>query len=95
MTPRQIKNLVVSGIAAILLLIGCTIVAEFTFIEGNQIGVKETWSDGVEDKTYNSGMYYMFPGWSQTMYKYTLSPQIFVMNNKKDDERAGGSCPIR
>lgn len=88
--PKSVRNSIIGAIIAVVLLIATTIIADFTFIEGNQVGIKETWSNGVEDKTYQSGMYILMPGWSQTLYKYTLTPQIFVMNDNKQDERANG-----
>lgn len=90
---RSIKSNIKLFIAAIC-LIGCLVVGaimfEITTVHGNELGVKETWSGGVEDSIYAPKTYFLFPGATQTMYTYDMTPQIFVMNNREDDERANG-----
>lgn len=81
---------IVAGVIAVILVIAVTVSADFTYIEGNQIGVKETWGGGVEDVPLQPGMKILVPGWSQKVLRYQMSPNIFVMNDRRDDERASG-----
>lgn len=87
---RKMIGLIVAAVLLVAVLVVTLIAVDLTNIEGNQIGVKETWSSGVETTPYQPGMKVLFPGWSQEIYKYDMSPHIFVMNDRKDDERAGG-----
>lgn len=84
--------LVGAGVAVVLFILSLILTVEYTTVEGNQLGVKETWGAGVDPnplspKTY---FFYLYGAWSTTVYKYDLSPNIFVMNDRKDDERANG-----
>lgn len=85
---------VVFLVALVVILILCTIgwwiCVEVDTVGGNEVGVMETWSDGVDTKIYPSKTYWLFPNWSKDMYRYSLQPQIFVMNDRKNDERANG-----
>lgn len=88
--PKSLRNLIITGVLVALVVIGTLITVEMARIEGNQVGVKETWNGGVEEETLSPKMYFLFPGWSQNVYKYDMSPQIFVMNDRENDERANG-----
>lgn len=77
----------------ILLILGgllSFLLVEVAIVRGNELGVKETWTSGVDPNVYQPKSYFLFPNWAQDMYKYDMTPQIFVMNNKDHDERAGG-----
>lgn len=78
------------GVGVLILAIATFITADFTYIEGNQIGVKETWKDGVQEDLIQPGMKILIPGWSNKILKYQMSPNVFVMNSRDNDERANG-----
>lgn len=85
--PRLIK---VAVIGLILMIVGFFCVS-FTSIKGNEMGIKETWAGGVEDRVYQPGMQWRIPAWSQKIYKYDMSVQTFMMkdptgNRDQDDE---------
>ena len=75
-------KIVVSGIALLIALVLMVISFKIVTIQGNQLGVKETWTSGVETNILQPKTYFLFPGWSQSVYKYDASSQVFVMNDK-------------
>ncbi len=77
-------KLIVSGIVLVIALVITLLTFKVVTIEGNQLGVKETWSSGVEDVVMQPKTYFLFPGWSQTVFKYDAASQVFVMNDKSD-----------
>ena len=77
-------KLVISGIVLVIALILTITTFKVVTIEGNQLGVKETWSAGVQKEVMQPKTYFLFPGWSQTVYKYDASSQVFVMNDKTE-----------
>lgn len=81
-TNMKLK-LIVSGILLIVALVLTLTAVKIVTIEGNQLGVKETWASGVETSILQPKTYFLFPGWSQTVYKYDASSQVFVMNDKQ------------
>ena len=66
----------------------------WTHVRGNQLGVKETWTHGILDQSFPPKTYMLFPGYSQTMYRYDMSPKVFVMSDAevpKGDHEKGRS----
>ncbi len=61
-------------------------------VQGNEVGVLETWSGGVDNKPYPARTYILFPGFTQKIFTYPLSLQVFVMNdvNGRIEEFAEG-----
>jgi len=74
--------LVGAGIAAIVLLIFSLIAVRIKTVRGNEVGVKETWSEGVVAEPLFPSTYVLFPGWSQTIYTYDMGSQVFEMNDQ-------------
>lgn len=83
-TNKPIFMLLGVGFVVTMLLILTLIIFKFETVHGNQIGVLETWTGGVDQNPYPARTYFLFPGFSQTMYTYPLSVQVFVMNDKTD-----------
>lgn len=75
-------KLIISGVLLVVALVVTLITVKIVTIDGNQLGVKETWSGGVQTEILQPKTYFLFPGWSQTVYKYDASSQVFVMNDK-------------
>lgn len=87
MTPRTILTLVLLLGA----IIATAILFEVTTVHGNEYGVKETWSDGVVSEPLTPKTYFLFPGFSQKIYAYDMSMQVWVMNDKAEaHEKAEG-----
>ena len=82
------RGLTIAGLLAIVAIIG-TLIATVLFVkirtvEGNEIGVLETWSEGVQKEPLAPKTYIFLPGFNKTVYTYTTSGQVFVMNDKSD-----------
>ncbi len=75
------KNLVIAAISVVFLFLLGWAILDISTVEGNQIGVKETWSDGVIDEPFHPKTYILFPGFTQEIFTYDLSSQVYVMND--------------
>ncbi len=86
------KYWILGGVAfaSVLFLVLWLILVDIVTIKGNELGVQETWNAGVIDQVYPPGTYFLFPGVGKRMYTYTMSPQVFVMNDDENDRRSGG-----
>lgn len=78
---KQIISLIVAGLILIALVVASVFIVDITTVEGNEIGVKETWDGGVEAEPLQPKTYILFPGFTQKIYKYDMSSQVFVMND--------------
>ena len=89
-TNNSMKStkLIVSGIVLIIGLVLTLLTFKIITVEGNQLGIKETWSGGVSPEILQPKTYFLFPGWSQTVFKYDASSQVFVMNDKPMDQES-------
>ncbi len=74
-------KLIVTLIATFVLLIVAFFSISVVTIKGNELGIKETWKDGVVTNIMQPGTYFLFPGWSQKVVHYDASSQVFVMND--------------
>jgi regulator of protease activity HflC (stomatin/prohibitin superfamily) len=88
MNNKSITMLIVAGALALFGLIGFLMSTDITKVQGNEFGVKETWSGGISEEAYPPRTYF-YLGWDE-LYRYEASPQIFVMNSRANDERANG-----
>ena len=82
--PRSVKSYVklVLTIVGVIFIIAIVLMAiRFETIKGNQVGVLETWTGGVEPNIYPPKTYVLFPAFMKDMIKYDMSQQLFVMNN--------------
>ena len=78
---KQIVTLVIAGVIIVALIIASLFIVDITTVEGNQLGVKETWEGGVEPDALQPKTYVLFPGFTQKVFKYDMSSQVFVMND--------------
>lgn len=78
---KQIISLVIAGVVIVTLIIASLFIVDITTVEGNEIGVKETWEGGVEPDALQPKTYVLFPGFTQKIFKYDTSSQVFVMND--------------
>ena len=89
MNKKPVK-LIVSGIFLVIALVVTLLTFKIVTIEGNQLGVKETWGQGVVTEIMQPKTYFLFPGFTQTVIKYDASLQKFVMNDKGEKEGEKG-----
>lgn len=71
----------ISVIIALILLIVALVTIRFSTVKGNELGVMETWTGGVDSNTYAPRTYVLFPAFMKKLIKYDMSQQLFVMNN--------------
>ena len=65
---KQIITLVLAGIILIALLVASVFIVDITTVEGNEIGVKETWDGGVISEPLQPKTYVLFPGFTQKVF---------------------------
>ncbi len=80
MTKLRIFAVVGAVLSAILVVL-FFVLFEVVRVEGNQMAVHETWSEGVIEEPLLPKTYFYFPGFMHTVYKYDMSSQVYVMND--------------
>ena len=68
-------------VGAIFVLILGLMLVKIRTVQGNEIGVLETWADGVSSEPLVPKTYVFMPGFNKTVYTYTTSGQVFAMND--------------
>lgn len=81
MNRMQIFGIVGAAAAAVLIAL-FFILFEIVRVEGNEMAIHETWTDGVLEDALQPKTYFFFPGFMHTVYKYDMSSQVYVMNDK-------------
>jgi len=84
-TVKTIK-LVMLGIVGIVGLIVLFTMVKFQTVKGNEYGVLETWTGGVQNEILQPKTHVLFPGFMKTVYVYDGASQVFVMNDKSMHE---------
>jgi len=72
----------IGAVAAVILIVIFFIMFEVVQVAGNELAVHETWADGVLAEPELPKTYFLFPGFMHTFYKYDMSSQVYVMNDK-------------
>jgi regulator of protease activity HflC (stomatin/prohibitin superfamily) len=81
-----------AGAGLLLSIVGLVlffVLFEVERVDGNQMGVHETWGQGVLDEPLPPKTYFFFPGFLHTIYKYDMSSQVYVMNDRPSREEFG------
>jgi len=86
---KTIISLIALSVVVVFLIIASFVLFDIVTVEGNQIGVKETWSEGVLEDALLPRTYILFPGFTQKIYKYDISSKVFVMNDLDDQIEFG------
>ena len=76
-------------VGLIALLVFGLVMFDVESIKGNQMGVKETWGDGVVKEPLPPKTYFLFPGFTQDIYVYDMGVQVYVMNDKDNGQEYG------
>lgn len=86
------RKMAFAGIFATIAVVGIilffTFFVRFQTISGNEVGVRETWTGGVDENPYPPRTYVYVP-MTTTWTPYDVSTQVFVMNDKGYDEDSG------
>lgn len=83
-------KLILVGVMAVVSLIVALLMIEISTVRGNELGVKETWGDGVVAEPLPPKTYFLFPGYNQTVYSYSMSPNIYTMGKIENEEHEKG-----
>lgn len=78
---RSAISLSVVGVLILLLIAASVLMVDIVTVDGNEIGVMETWQQGVLPDSLPSKTYVLIPGFAKKIYKYDVSSQVFVMND--------------
>ncbi len=87
---KQTLSLVATGVIVVVLILASIFIVDIETVEGNQLGVKETWSGGVLPDPLQPKTYVLFPGFTQKVFLYDMSSQVFVMNDQSNDTYGEG-----
>jgi regulator of protease activity HflC (stomatin/prohibitin superfamily) len=83
-------SLIATGVIVAAIVFASVFIVDIETVEGNEIGVKETWSAGVLPDPLQPKTYILIPGFTQKIFKYDLSSQVFVMNDQAMDTYGEG-----
>ena len=91
---KLITYLICTAALIVLGVVGFFSTYTFKVVEGNEIGVRETWSGGVDPNPLPPKTY-MYNRWTEAIYVYPTSGQVFVMNDKPpSEERQSMGRPV-
>jgi len=82
---RSHINLIVVGVIILVLLAVSMMLVDIVTVEGNEVGVMETWGEGVVPQWLPPKTYVLIPGFMKRIFKYDVSSQVFVMNDVTGD----------
>ncbi len=75
-TFKNNRGFTLGNLLILISLVGALIAGFILFdiekVEGNQLGVKESWSEGVHGQPLTPKTYFLFPGFTQDIYKYDI-----------------------
>ncbi len=80
----KLTKVIVAFIVLATMVVAGFVAIKVRTVKGNELAIEENWSNGVVDKVFQPGTYFLFPGWSREMITYDTSSQIFVMNNRTE-----------
>lgn len=89
MNSNNTFKMLASGIVLVVILVAFFATIRITTIDGNQLGVMETWKDGVVTNIMHPKTYFLVPGFNKKVFKYDASSQVFVMNDNASPEEQG------
>lgn len=87
--PNWMRNLIILGVVILAGVIVCGFMVDVESIEGNQLGVMETWEGGPQDEPLNPKTYFLFPSWRYRIFRYDMGLRVFVMNDRAMSEEGG------
>lgn len=88
MTTKMKVKLAFVGIGLLIATVFVFSAFDVVPIHGNQVGVKEHWWNGVQEDPLPPKTYFVWP-WER-IQPYSTSVQVFVMNDKAEDDAVGG-----
>lgn len=76
----NLTKVIAAGVALLIISIGCFLCLEFKTVKGGELGIMETWNDGVVNEVYQPKNYFLFPSWSKEMYTYDATLLAFELS---------------
>lgn len=76
-------------VTLVLVILGIFIgfmLVKIKHISGNELGVRETWTEGVDSEPLPPKTHIFFPGFTNTVYVYDMGMQVYVMNDNNGKE---------
>lgn len=83
---KFMQKLITVLVIAAICLVAFFSILKIETVRGNEMGVMETWGQGVIDQAFPPKTYFLFPGFMKHMYEYDMSSRVFVMNNKTEGQ---------
>ena len=80
-SENTFKKLILGAVATIIAITASVILVEFKTVRGGELGVKETWTDGVVQEVYQPRNYWLIPGFSQEIYTYDATLKAFELKD--------------
>jgi regulator of protease activity HflC (stomatin/prohibitin superfamily) len=80
-------RLIVAGVVLLVATVAFFVFFDIIVIQGSQVGVKETFQEGVVDEPLMPATYLVYP-WERVQ-PYSTAVRVFVMNDKHDDPGEG------
>lgn len=77
---------IVAIVATLVLLVAAFTFVKIRTVAGNELGVLETWSEGVKSEPLYPKTHWFFPGFTNSVYIYDMGMQVYVMNDKESNE---------
>ena len=81
-------KLIVVGVVGLFACITMVAMFDIVTIKGNEVGVRESWWNGVDDTPLTAKTYFCWP-W-QRIEVYNAGVRVFVMNDKEEAEEIQG-----
>ena len=72
MSNKSIVLLVIVGVIIAALIAGSIMMVDIVTVHGNEVGVLETWKEGVVDEPNVPKTYILIPGFMKELYIYDL-----------------------
>lgn len=82
---KKTISLSLIGISTLILIVFSLLFFKTVTIKGNQVGVLETWSGGVQDQILTPKTYVYVPGFLYTVYEYDISAQVVELDRSQND----------
>ena len=89
MSNKSIVLLVGVGVIIAALIAGSIMMVDIVTVHGNEVGVLETWQDGVVNEPKVPKTYILIPGFMKEIYIYDVSSRVFVMNDTAEQIARG------
>ncbi len=82
MTDKLLRQLIIAAVLLVTAIVTLFAAVDVVHVAGNQVGVRETWGDGVDPNSLPSRTYVCWPG--ESIYTYSTAVSVFTMSDRDD-----------